>query len=520
MSRLQKTLVTLMTGASHKDLESIVPIMAQFFLFNPNIWVAILSSMIDKRPDFQQVALWNLISFKDVQFAVDRMNMQMRHSLNISRLKWTQRVRPLFQNLTNALIPPRVTPGLRGPRARSGLYFIRGTSLLERDYKESTQYYAPQMQIGHTLDGDQVNLNAVHYSMFKLLILHLSTPSIRKSMHWLRIARDDILQTRPILVSDHCIIIKICRDGFVLSMGRSMEMTIMINCSVRGLHNSKQHADVVSLASCEENSYNLYMLSQQVDKEAFALSAFGVPDPESGHLIKIISLSIEDSVSAQYGFGRAKSSSNWRWLWSKFGVEQHWHSWTKYKLPFTVTSKWHSREWKKFNNGRFDTYCRRMGLDKKWAVFQGSDQLKGWKQFMREYKSAQNYINTEAAHGQKSDWLRGVDFLGAPMDPFHCQMRDWMLLGKHLALALMDYHLWIMDEANVEQRRRFHGDYADGMVAMSQSQILVHFREHVQLKMYFNEKIPAMSKVHARMSIIFKVCVPCSVLICPLQILL
>lgn len=504
----------LLTGDTVDDSTQLSEPLATFMQDEPDLFVATLRQIIVNQPSFRNVVMNNLFSVPRAQQEIRGMNCKLRYGMRISRRKWQNRVSPIFSKLSNLLSGEEIKSS--GRRKSDHIQLIKGRDTLEDEYRELTDIYVPTPQIAHFPDGTQVpELNAVHYPMLKLLQLQLSTPSIRRVMHFNRIQTvpRPFFDTDRVLIGEHTLTLKVCRDGFVLSMGRMLEMTIMVNCNVRGLANSKEHADIVSLATVQETDFNLYLLCQQVDKEMLLLQIFGVVDPLSGQLITLIFMNCEDSSSAEKGFGRPNSRSDGKWLWSKYGESKHILHFDTIHCPMSITAKWCTKEWNRFVHDKFQRYCDNKNVDPRNAQFEDATRFADFVQHENHYKSCLNYVkNGTKLYGfTRGQWNRAVDHRQSPVDPLHQGMRNIVLTGKHSGLGLMGYHLYVMADEQDALRRSNHCDHdgrrcrasnpkcADYMKKMSQQQILHHFQEHGHLDLRYDKDEPGRSRVRARM---------------------
>lgn len=480
--------------------------LTPFFQEEPDLFVSILQQLLVDKPQFRYVILNQLFSVTKFQKELGVMNQKLRYGCRISRKKWTHRIAPIFANLTNMLNGP-----LAGRFRTGGLHMVRGKNHVEEVYRVNSDVYIPHQQHAVMPGGGVAEIPAAHFPMLNLLQLQLSTPSIRDSMHFLRIETTETADANMFigehcLVGEYCIIIKVCRDGFVLQLGRMMEMTIMINCNVRGLCNSKQLGDIVSLASVHENATNLYLLCQQVDKEMLLLQVFGVPDPVSGQLVKIICFNQEDSSSAEKGFGRPGANQNGKWMWDKFGNKLHLDKWEQFHCPLSMTAAYAERGWRRFCTEKFTEYCRNKNIQPDRAQFEHAEQFEDYDRKKKEYRLAQNYIATHFKdYGfSKGAWNRAVGQRQSGMDPLHQVMRVIILTFKHMGVALLQYHLEVQEDDHEAQRKRNHGDTAaEQLSKFSLEEILHHYHNHVHLDLKYNKDDPGRSKVKARMLCIF-----------------
>lgn len=500
-----KMLMQIMAGSDDYNASDLAESLVPFLVAEPDLFVAIIQKMILNNSSFRWIVLNQVFSVAKFQHELLHMNECLRYGLRISRTKWQQCVNPIFAKLTSMLNGPTIKSA--GCSSSRGIFLTRSAKHLEKQWRVHSDIFVPHRQKAQFPTGDPVpddKLPSVYYSIYQLLQLQLSTPSIRQCMHFLHIQSARADQRRSsVLIGMFCIILKICRDGFVLQMGRMMEMTIMVNCNVRGLCNSKLHADIVSLASMHENAANLYLLCQQVDKEMLVLQLFGIPDPISGQLVKVMCFNQEDSSSAEKGFGRASSLSNGKWLWSNKDNEFHIVGWEKYHCPLSMSAPFAQRSWEAFLEARFRGYCVQRDIDPECAQFEDASSFPDFAAKKLQYQQAYGYLsrNYQDFNFSKGSWSRAVGQRQSGMDPLHQLMRVTILTVKHMALALMHYHLDIMKSAQDDVRRRNHGVAAAGMRAMSLDSIMQHFRHCVKLNLKYNEDDPGRSKVKARMSI-------------------
>lgn len=522
---IMSVLTNILCGPAVTGTTSLAEPFADVFQSEPDLLMAIIRRLIDKDSSMRYVVMNNLFSVPQAKRAIKEMNINLRYGMKISRPKWVNRISPMFQNLSSILSGSEVDS--HGRPNVNHIQMIHGKNSLEDDYRELTDIYVPKQQIAHLPDGQPVTeFNAVHYPMVKLLQLQLSTPSIRSAMHFHRISTvvRPRFDTDRVVIGEHTLTIKVCRDGFVLSMGRMLEMTLMVNCNVRGLANSKQHAEIVSLATVQENDVNLYLLCQQVDSEMLILQLFGIVDPKSGQLITLVFLNAEDSSSAEKGFGRPNSRSDGRWLWSKFGESTHLLKFDTVHCPISITAKWVEDKWDQFVRDKFQRYCDRRGIHPNFAQFEDATRFAQYHAKKEDFTSSFKYLKkSKEKYGfTRGRWNRAVDHRQCAFDPLHCGIRITILTGKYTGLGLMDYHVWIMHQDQNELRHLNHCDHpgqqcgadnercADSMIAMSHRDILHHLRYHAKLDLRYDKDNPGRSSVRARMYHVFH----CAMLFC------
>lgn len=166
-------------------------------------------------------------------------------------------------------------------------------------------------------------------SIYDVIFLQLSIPSIRNNMHFLDCESHQIDYQWEQLIK-----FKYHRDGFKLQNGRQMILSTLTNCSVWHCENSGSVTSILQIGDYEENRLNLAKHSQKHDIEITLLRIFGIPNPSTGKLHGVFIANVEDTSSLEKSIGRPSAVGKWRWLWSKFSSKEHVEEWDKFHVMF------------------------------------------------------------------------------------------------------------------------------------------------------------------------------------------
>ena len=452
---------------NHANREDIIAGLATYLAWDSSVFVDILSHLVCRYSGMRGIIMSTCCDFYELQDAFSEMNLTLFKYLRLSRKTWETDVQPMFERAQTALsMIPNLQPEHIELRENEGTKFdickislIQGRNILDRRYHDVCKTFKPQlldaelMHYPDTLPQPGAGTYDIPYkfkvdegaysSIYRTLLLHLTTPTIRSAISFLSISTRPARHQNLSVIGNYCMKLKISRDGFVYQMGRKMNMIIMTNCSITGMTNSTDNTDIVALAHCEENSYWLHLLAQKVDRELFLLRVFGIPDPKSGQLINIIAWNTEDTGSLEKSLGRGSANSHGKWIWSKYGKNYHIDNWIKYHTPMSLTGKWCRIQWLKFRNQYLDRNI--FSLSSYLAQFQTfdiKDRLKPhglwnsnvqtsfeelWKEINKKYSKFGYTL---------SDFLRAEDILAFGL----CGLHGELGLGK-LVLAGSDHLL-------------------------------------------------------------------------------
>lgn len=481
--------------------------MANMLRSTPRVCMDVINELVRQEPVLRTCMLHNLMDVDSLEEHIDRLQLELRYGLGLSRQKWLAVVNPVLTQIG------RVFNGETSGSRNLSFQHVRwapGVHALQQRYKEESQKYAPHPQRG-TLrrQRDHLNLDVMsqlqcrYYSISNFISLHLATDSIRNAMRWLRIEQEgnNSMHQDHVMIGKSCMLIKLSRDGFTLQMGRTLIQTLMTNISVRGLCNSTKHTEICGLASTAEDNYTLHLLCQQVDKEVFLLRVFGIVDPKTGTLILPVILNVEDSGSAEKSYGRNSANSDGKWMWSKFGKPHHLEGWHKWHMPFSTSAEWCHLEWRRMKDANLIDYCNRQNLDPYLAQFKECPPQVLGAANVKAYAAAQAHIKKiSKKYGYTiGEWLRAESALASPLEPFHMILRNSCLMAKYMAIGLLQYNLWINLPEQAELKQRNHGEYANRLCRFNQQHILSHFKNHCGLDIYYDAQNPTNSKITARM---------------------
>ena len=476
----------------------------------------ILRRLIAADTDMRAVVMSACCDNHSIQSELDRANVLLRYGMRISRSLWLDTVRPLFAQAQAAF--------------GDDITLIRGKNFVEEEYRRQCVSFRTKPLTAHLLHhpgvlpqpgmgiNDQPHSVAVpdgqYTNIYKTLLLQLTTPSIREEMTFLQISYLPVRRSSSpgryvyqpgCCIGDYCLKIKVSRDGFVYSGGRMMNMVIMTNCSIKGMTNSTDNIDIVSLVHCQENSYWLHLMAQKVDKELFLLRLFGIVDPKSGRLISIVAWNTEDTGSLEKSLGRPSAQCHGRWTWSKFGPVEHLEKWRQYHVPMCLTGKWAREMWMLHRVKHLDSYCFNKNISIYLAQFHTLDISHAlendWSEEIgRKYTQCWEHIRKfQKQFGYTvGDYLRAEDIQGFGICGLHAELGLTKLVVKYFCILTLLYYEWICKPEQSQLRQQNHR--RQYLPQWSRSAILTHFKQCCSIDIYFDGDSPGASSIKASMS--------------------
>ena len=195
---------------------------------------------------------------------------------------------------------------------------------------KGTMQHDPQHPI--TLQSRIVNI-------FNVIYTHLTTPTIRSEIEWLRtsyMVKSKYICNNQMRLWDAVLKYKFSRDTFCFHNGRQCTLTVLTCTSIHGGTTSLLLSDVIGIYDGTETRHSLSLMSQQHDTQIFILRALGIADPNCGEVIGIELTNVEDSGGWVKSVGRDKATSSTRWCFSRHNHHIHTILWKKYQVALTI----------------------------------------------------------------------------------------------------------------------------------------------------------------------------------------
>jgi len=504
-------------GVNSNDMDGdlITRLLTSYFTWDTRPFTAMLRNMSRESPLMQRIMLSNICDWSAIENIFDELHTRLRYVLRISRVNWINWVKPLFRPFEDCLntVPSEsgFAPHWHRPVSQR-INLICGRARVERFYDEDKQLFrtrivrADLQQHPRRFHADPGHISAqyndlypsVQRTIYHVLQLQFVTKPIRDSMHFLKVQKPPTRQRDfGTCVGQHCIKLKISRDGFVYAMGRSINMACCTNCSVYGFANSTNHVEILSLCEMEETAYELYRNAQHLDKQIFLLRLFGIVLPKSGQLCYCIILSTEDSGALEKSIGRGDGKGNGRYLWSMFGPEIHHKKWRRFHTPLSCNSRFVRVNWRRMQmNEGLIRAARAHQVSSVLCQFKLNPNLPLYDTKKAFYRQCNRLRGAWKRHGYvNGDWKRGEGILAFCMDILHAELAVDTHCLKWESLYLMDYYLWIQHETQLIDKVRNHGSATWCPHPVSRESCVEHLQNHVFIPINFNKTSPTSSKV-------------------------
>ena len=211
-----------------------------------------------------------------------------------------------------------------------------------------SSWVTPLPQRQHTI----VSLQGFIMSLFEVLLIQLSTPSLFESIKWLKVhTRAGLIKWQLYLTE------KLQRDGFLYYLRKRRNLLITQTlCSLKNMSNSRNACTVIGLFELDENRWNLSNISQRMDIMVHWLNVFGIVCPVTGKNIGVFTTNVEDTGSLEKTLGKDKGKGVWIWCLSRFGKIAHHHRCFTVHVPISIDAAFCNNIWKNFYHNKMYNY--------------------------------------------------------------------------------------------------------------------------------------------------------------------
>lgn len=348
-----------------------------------------------------------------------------------------------------------------------------------------------------------IGLKGFIMSLFEILLIQLSMPSLYSSIKWLQIKNRGGLIKWALYLTQ-----KIQRDGFLYYLKKRRNLLITQTlCSLSNMANSRNACTVIGLFELDENRWNLSNISQRIDMMIHWLNIFGIVCPQTGRNIGVFSTNVEDTGSLEKTLGKDHGKGYWRWCFSRFGNIIHHQRHFTIHVPISIDAAFCHNVWKKFyKNDLYNYYISTLKLNPEKSYLM--EFAKSNHQFI--HKNEKNFAKLNAyINGHKSDnygivtnWYGCKSIYSFGVDGLHMCLRVINFTIKCIILFAIDYCNFLRKNPNMVA---INHPYKKNYKIMETDALLKHFKECCEIPLHYDKDSPGRSSIRAGVCIFFHI---------------
>ena len=449
----------------------------QFLNHHPDLFSSILrASQQETNSRNRTTILAAVLPFAQLQEALDQFFITLKSTLNLSEKKLLTEVRHAARHL-EPVIGDIVNVRMSQRKYRRLYHHMTLPFRTRRLHAEYNHY------VDNKFQRFRKKLVGAFYPIFNVIVLDLSTETIRKAMHFTEL----VVGVKAKLSLGIFLDYKITRDGFRLSTGQMVNLITATLLNVRGMASSSLHANPIAICSCDEDRFNLHLFMQTHDVEIFMLRTFGVPDPKSGQLLGLKLWNNEDSASMDKSLGKRPANTGAPYMHTPQSVSTVGNKSDIYHVPMSLHARASQKHWDNLVEDNVNSHVRGY-----FAQFKYHEDFTRYVDEQDDLNSIWSSVRRKAhKYGhQIGDWLRAEDLFTLGIDGLHLEMRIFIIVLKYILISTILYFQFKMQD---------NADHVPKPKRMSLHDMLVHINCHCYINFRWDPDQPTNSNIDCSM---------------------
>ena len=179
-----------------------------------------------------------------------------------------------------------------------------------------------------------ISLQSMFINIYNVIYTHLTTPTIRSQIQWLRMSYigKSYRWDKRVILWESVLKYKFSRDTFCFHNGKQATLSVLTCTSIPGGAASMLTSDPIGIYDGAETVHSLSLMSQKHDIQIYMLRSLGIADPHCGEIIGVQMENVEDTGGLVKSIGRDSATSTTRFCFSQHNLHVHVTKWKKYQV--------------------------------------------------------------------------------------------------------------------------------------------------------------------------------------------